>query len=141
MRGNVTFHCEQSTITLECQLAAWCRGEGMVRWRDEWADEWRATGAALFHCVFFKEVAFFLFFFMIILIPPRTSQPEPSALSPPRSHSLIKTQSQATNSNKPSASSLKKKTVRAVKMQITVGLSAIPSVYDIGNRNAPSNHY
>lgn len=25
-------------------------------------------------------------------------------------------------------------------MQITVGLPAIPSVYDIGNRNAASNH-
>lgn len=75
---------------------------------------------------------------MIILIPPRTSQPELGALSPLRSHSLIKTQSQATNSNKPSTSSLKKE--GGVKMQITVGLSASPSVCDMGNRNAASNH-
>ena len=47
-------------------------------------------------------------FLMIILIPPRTSQPELGALSPLRSHSVIKTQSQATSSNKPSTSSLKK---------------------------------
>lgn len=31
----------------------------MERWRDEWAEEWRMTGAALFHCVFFKDMAFF----------------------------------------------------------------------------------
>lgn len=46
---------------------------------------------------------------MIILIPPRSSQPELGALSPHRSHSLIKTQSQATNANKTPTSSFKKK--------------------------------
>lgn len=82
---------------LECQLA-----ELMERWRDEW----RTTEEALIHCMRF----FFLrhsFFRMIILIPARTSQPRPAALSALRSLSFIKTQSQATNSNKPSTSTLK----------------------------------
>lgn len=86
-------------------------------------------------------------FLMIILIPPRTSQPEPGALSLLPSLSLIKTQSQATNSNKPSTSSLKEGSrgggvvVGGGEVQIIVGLSASPSVRDTGNRNAISNHF
>lgn len=56
---------KQRTITLECQLAKWC-----WRWReevvavvggrlDEWAEEWRMTGAAPFYCAFFKDMAVF----------------------------------------------------------------------------------
>lgn len=52
---------KQRTITLECQLAKWC-----WRWReevvavvggrlDEWAEEWRMTGAAPFYCAFFLK--------------------------------------------------------------------------------------
>lgn len=52
---------------------------------------------------FFKDVAFFDDYSN----PTRTSQPELGALSLLRSNSLIKTQSQATNSNKPPTSSLK----------------------------------
>lgn len=37
--------------------------EGWRDGRDEWTEEWRTTGAALLHCVFFKDVAFFFFFF------------------------------------------------------------------------------
>ena len=37
----------------------WPAGVGMERRRDEWAREWRMTGADLFHCVFFKDMAFF----------------------------------------------------------------------------------
>lgn len=78
---------------------------------------------------------------MIILIPPRTSQPELGALSALHSHSLIKTQSQATNSNKPSTSSLKEGRVGWWGVQITVGLSASASVRDTWNRNPASNHF
>ena len=110
----------------------------MERRGDEWAEEWRMTGVALFHCVFFKDMAVFDDYSN----PTRSSQPERGALSPLRSHSLIKTQSQATNSNKPSTSSLKKGWRRVVvKMQITVGPSARPSVRDLWNRNAVSNHF
>lgn len=78
---------------------------------------------------------------MIILIPPRTSQPELGVLSALHSHSLIKTQSQATNSNKPSTSSLKEGRVGWWGVQITVGLSASTSVRDTWNRNPASNHF
>lgn len=80
---------------------------------------------------------------MIILIPPRTSQPELGALSTLRSLSLIKTQSQATNSNKPPTSSLKEGSgggVRQGRENADYCRSARPSVRDTGKRNAVSNH-
>lgn len=89
----------------------WPSGVEVEGWRDGGMNGRRSgeRQERLCSIVYFLKMWLFFFFLMIILIPPRTSQPEPSALSPPRSHSLIKTQSQATNSNKPSASSLKKR--------------------------------
>lgn len=84
----------------------WPTGVGVEGWRDGGMNGRRSGGWQERPCsiVCFLKTWRFL---MIILIPPRTSQPELGALSPLRSLSLIKTQSQATNSNKPSTSSLK----------------------------------
>lgn len=84
----------------------WPTGVGVEGWSDGGMNERRSGGWQEQPCsiVCFLKTWRFL---MIILIPPRTSQPELGALSPLRSLSLIKTQSQATNSNKPSTSSLK----------------------------------
>lgn len=59
MRGNVTFHCKQRTVTLECQWDDWGWGVGMERmegWMGGGVEDDRTT---LFHCVFFKDMAFF----------------------------------------------------------------------------------
>lgn len=71
---------------------------GPLRWNANRlaAERGEVCWAAMSYCGFFKDMAVL----MIILIPPRTSQSELS-LSLTPSHSLIKRQSQATNSNKP----------------------------------------
>lgn len=86
----------------------WPTGVGVEGWRDGGMNGRRSGGWQEWPCsiVCFLKTWRFL---MIILIPSRTSQPKLGALSPLRSLSLIKTQSQATNSNKPSTSSLKER--------------------------------
>lgn len=84
----------------------WPTGVEAEGWRGGGMNGWRSAGRQerLWSIVCFLKTRRFL---MIILILLRTSQPELGFLSPLCSLSLIKTQSQATNSNKPSTSFLK----------------------------------